>query len=86
MSSAESSHPPPGAAIHQLKIKAHHAHCKLLIETSPGIYNFDKQNPPISPLSGQAVTSHYLPGQTWTSVFGKLAGTVEEFRAILMSE
>lgn len=30
--------------------------------------------------------SHYLPGQTWNSVFGKLAGTVEECRAILVSE
>jgi dipeptidyl-peptidase-3 len=27
-----------------------------------------------------------LPGETWTSVFGKLAGTVEECRAILVSE
>ncbi|KAI4133218.1 MAG: hypothetical protein LQ347_002250, partial [Umbilicaria vellea] len=55
-------------------------------ETSPGTYNFDKQNPPISPLSGEVVVSHYLPGQMWGSVFGKLAGTVEECRAILMSE
>ncbi|PON21540.1 dipeptidyl-peptidase 3 [Trichoderma gamsii] len=70
-------------AIHEL---LGHGTGKLLSETSPGTYNFDKQNPPISPLSGEAVTSHYLPGQTWTSIFGKLAGTVEECRAILMSE
>ncbi|CAD6442516.1 8519faed-3d63-42d5-bb05-e7de9257d89d [Sclerotinia trifoliorum] len=63
-----------------------HGTGKLLSETTPGVYNFDKQNPPISPLSGEPVTSHYLPGQTWTSVFGKPAGTVEEFRAILVSE
>ena len=63
-----------------------HGTGKLLSETSPGIYNFDKNSPPISPLSGKVVTSHYLPGQTWGSVFGKLAGTVEECRAILMSE
>ncbi|KAL7919267.1 peptidase family M49 domain-containing protein [Trichoderma austrokoningii] len=70
-------------AIHEL---IGHGTGKLLSETSPGTYNFDQQNPPISPLSGEAVTSHYLPGQTWGSVFGKLAGTVEECRAILMSE
>ncbi|UKZ47253.1 hypothetical protein TrVGV298_001470 [Trichoderma virens] len=70
-------------AIHEL---IGHGTGKLLSETSPGIYNFDKQNPPISPLSGEAVTSHYLHGQTWGSVFGKLAATVEECRAFLMSE
>ncbi|KAH9211492.1 peptidase family M49-domain-containing protein [Leptodontidium sp. 2 PMI_412] len=70
-------------AIHEL---IGHGTGKLLSETSPGTYNFDKQNPPISPLSGEVVTSYYLHGQTWGSVFGKLAGTVEECRAILMSE
>ncbi|EAU29635.1 predicted protein [Aspergillus terreus NIH2624] len=70
-------------AIHEL---IGHGTGKLLSETTPGVYNFDKQNPPISPLSGKAVTSYYLPGQTWTSVFGNLAGTVEECRAILVSE
>ncbi|GES66670.1 hypothetical protein ATETN484_0016021700 [Aspergillus terreus] len=70
-------------AIHELIV---HGTGKLLCETTPGVYNFDKQNPPISPLSGKAVTSYYLPGQTWTSVFGNLAGTVEECRAILVSE
>ncbi|KAJ5970140.1 uncharacterized protein N7479_000058 [Penicillium vulpinum] len=58
----------------------------LLSEIAPGIYNFDQQNPPISPLNRKAVTSHYLPGQAWTSIFGNLAGTVEECRAILVSE
>ncbi|OOQ86712.1 dipeptidyl peptidase III [Penicillium brasilianum] len=71
------------AAIHEL---IGHGTGKLLSETTPGVYNFDKHNPPISPLSGEAVTSHYLPGQMWTNVFGNLAGTVEECRAILVSE
>ncbi|KAK3366725.1 peptidase family M49-domain-containing protein [Lasiosphaeria ovina] len=44
------------------------------------------QNPPISPISGKPVTSHYLLGQTWGSVFGRLVGMVEECRAILVSE
>lgn len=58
----------------------------LLSETAPGAYNFDKENPPVSPLTGKQVTSYYLLGQTWTNVFGNLAGTVEECRAILTSE
>ncbi|KAF7871763.1 hypothetical protein EAF04_003870 [Stromatinia cepivora] len=70
-------------AIHEL---IGHGTGKLFRETSAGVYNFDKQNPPISPLSGEPVESHYLIGQTWTSVFGKLAGTVQECCAILVSE
>ncbi|KAK0701875.1 peptidase family M49-domain-containing protein [Lasiosphaeria miniovina] len=70
-------------AIHEL---LGHGSGKLLSETQPGTYNFDKQSPPISPLTREAVTSHYLPSQTWNSVFGGLAGTVEECRAILVSE
>lgn len=70
-------------AIHEL---IGHGTGKLLSETAPGTYNFDQHNLPISPLTGEAITSHYLPGQTWGSVFGKLAGTVEECRAILVSE
>ncbi|KAF2659056.1 peptidase M49, dipeptidyl-peptidase III [Lophiostoma macrostomum CBS 122681] len=63
-----------------------HGTGKILSETGPGIYNFDKESPPINPLTGEAITSYYRIGQTWGSVFGKLAGTVEECRAILMSE
>ncbi|KAM3477702.1 hypothetical protein MY5147_002552 [Beauveria neobassiana] len=70
-------------AIHEL---LGHGSGKLLSETEPGIYNFDKKNPPISPLTKQPVDLHYLPSQSWGSVFGKLAGTVEECRAILISE
>jgi dipeptidyl-peptidase-3 len=70
-------------AIHEL---LGHGTGKLLSETRPGTFNFDRQSPPVSPLTGQAVETYYLPGQTWNSVFGKLAGTVEECRAILMSE
>ncbi|KAH9902261.1 peptidase family M49 [Xylariomycetidae sp. FL2044] len=58
---------------------------KLLQETSPGVYNFDKENPPISPLTGKPVTSWYKPGQTWGSVFGSLAGAYEECRAELVA-
>lgn len=58
---------------------------KLLAETSPGKYNFDHANPPISPLTGKPVTSWYKPGQTWGSVFGGLAGAYEECRAELVA-
>jgi dipeptidyl-peptidase III len=54
---------------------------KLLQETSPGNYNFDKSNPPKSPLDGQPIKSWYKPGQTWGSVFGATAASYEECRA-----
>lgn len=70
-------------AIHEL---LGHGTGKLLSETAPSVYNFDKNDLPVSPLTQKAVTSYYSPSQTWGSVFGKLAGTVEECRAILVSE
>jgi len=54
---------------------------KLLQETSPGEFNFDIKNPPISPLSGKPITTYYKPGQTWGSVFGSIAASYEECRA-----
>lgn len=54
---------------------------KLLQETSPGVYNFDIKNPPVSPLTGEPVKTWYKPGQTWGSVFGATAGAYEECRA-----
>ncbi|ATY58656.1 dipeptidyl peptidase III [Cordyceps militaris] len=62
-----------------------HGSGKLLSETAPNVYNFDKDHPPTNPLTGQAVESWYKLGQTWTGVFGKLATTVEECRANLIS-
>lgn len=58
---------------------------KLLQETSPGVFNFDKDHPPVSPLTGKSVTTWYKPGQTWGSVFGALAGPYEECRAELVA-
>lgn len=54
---------------------------KLLQETAPGIFNFDIDHPPISPLTHAPITSWYKPGQTWGSVFGPLAASYEECRA-----
>jgi dipeptidyl-peptidase III len=50
---------------------------KLLQETSTGVYNFDHENPPVSPVTKKPVTTWYKPGQTWGSVFGGLAGAYE---------
>ncbi|OBT61231.1 hypothetical protein VE03_09671 [Pseudogymnoascus sp. 23342-1-I1] len=70
-------------AIHEL---IGHGTGKLMSETAPGKYNFDKQNPPINPLTKKPIGSYYLPGQTWTSLFEDIATTVEECRATLVSE
>jgi len=58
---------------------------KLLQETSPGTFNFDKENPPLSPITNKPVSTWYKPGQTWGSVFGSLAGSYEECRAELVA-
>jgi dipeptidyl-peptidase III len=58
-----------------------HGTGKLLQETSPGVYNFDKDSPPISPITKKPVTTWYKPGQTWGSVFGSIAASYEECRA-----
>lgn len=57
-------------AIHEL---LGHSTGKLLTETTPGTYNFDRENLPTNPLRGKAIETWYQPGQTWTSVFEKLA-------------
>ncbi|KAF2267090.1 dipeptidyl-peptidase III [Lojkania enalia] len=54
---------------------------KLLQETSPGNFNFDIKNPPISPITHKPITTYYKPGQTWGSVFGSIAASYEECRA-----
>jgi len=58
---------------------------KLLQETSPGTYNFDKANPPVSPVTNKLITTWYKPGQTWGSVFGSIAASYEECRAELVA-
>jgi dipeptidyl-peptidase-3 len=54
---------------------------KILQETSPGMYNFDHKNPPVSPITGKPITSYYKPGETWGSVFGGMGPSYEECRA-----
>ncbi|KAK7448564.1 dipeptidyl-peptidase 3 [Colletotrichum acutatum] len=61
-----------------------HGTGRMMVETTEGDYNFDIQNPPISPLDGNPIKSWYKPGQTWTGQFGDLATTVDECRAELV--
>lgn len=58
---------------------------KLLQETSSGVYNFDKENPPVSPVDEKPIATWYKPGQTWGSVFGPIAASYEECRAELVA-
>lgn len=69
-------------AVHEL---LGHGTGKLLGETSLGTFNFDIHDLPINPFTKQPIKTWYQPGQTWTSVFGKLATSIEECRAMLVS-
>ena len=58
-----------------------HGTGKLLQETEPGKFNFDKKNPPISPITKAPCKTYYKPSQTWSSVFGSISSSYEECRA-----
>lgn len=62
-----------------------HGSGQLLSEKETGECNFDKENLPISTLTGEEVNTWYHPGEIWTNVFGDIAMEVEECRAELMS-
>ena len=58
-----------------------HGTGKLLQEISPGVFNFDHKNPPISPVTGTPISTYYKPSETYSSVFGPTASSYEECRA-----
>lgn len=58
-----------------------HGTGKLLQETSKGVFNFDHDNPPISPVTGKPISTYYKPNETWGSIFGPVASSYEECRA-----
>ncbi len=58
-----------------------HGTGKLLQETSPGVFNFDHNDPPVSPLTGKPISTYYKPSETYSSVFGPTASSYEECRA-----
>ena len=55
-----------------------HGTGKLLQETSPGQFNFDKAAHP-------EIATYYGPNETWGSLFGASAGSFEECRAELVA-
>ncbi|KAH8769125.1 peptidase family M49-domain-containing protein [Diaporthe sp. PMI_573] len=59
-----------------------HGSGKHLAETSENQFNFDRENPPLSPLTKEPVDSWYRPGETFNSVFG---WSYEECRSDLVS-
>ena len=61
-----------------------HGTGKMMVQEADGTFNFDSKCPPINPLSGQPISSWYIPGETWTGQFGDLATTVDECRAELV--
>lgn len=54
-----------------------HGTGKLLQETAPGKFNFDRSN--------KLASSYYGPNDTWGSLFGTVAGSFEECRAELVA-
>jgi dipeptidyl-peptidase III len=61
----------------KLTLDTGHGCGKLLQETAPGEFNFDKENPPKSPLTNAPIKTWYKVGETWGSLFGGLAGAYE---------
>ncbi|KUJ10851.1 dipeptidyl peptidase III [Mollisia scopiformis] len=58
-----------------------HGTGRMITEDFNGKPNFNITSPPISPLTQKPIKTWYKKGETWTSVFGKLATTIEECRA-----
>lgn len=58
-----------------------HGTGKLFVQDGPNSFNFNTRNPPINPLTDRPIDSWYKSGQTWTSVFGDIATSVDECRA-----
>ncbi len=58
-----------------------HGTGKLLQETSPGVFNFNHDDPPISPITQKSISTYYKPSETYSTVFGPTASSYEECRA-----
>ncbi|KAI9006395.1 peptidase family M49-domain-containing protein [Hyaloraphidium curvatum] len=58
-----------------------HGSGRVQMETAAGVYNFNKDHLPISPVTGKPIASWYTLGQTWNSVFTSISSTYEECRA-----
>ena len=58
---------------------------RLLAESAPGVFNFDRNNLPINPLTGKAIGTWYKVGQTPKSLFGGIATSYSECFAELVA-
>ena len=58
-----------------------HGTGKLLQETSPGQYNFDKAHPPTNPVTNNPVLTFYKPSETYSTLFASISSSYEECRA-----
>ncbi|KAF4635148.1 hypothetical protein G7Y89_g2947 [Cudoniella acicularis] len=54
---------------------------QLFIESEPGVYNFDINDPPLNPVTHGPISNWYRPDRTWSSVFRSHANAIEECRA-----
>jgi dipeptidyl-peptidase-3 len=59
-----------------------HGTGKLLSELSPGEFNFNLSGLPISPVSGERISTWYKPGEKWKPMFGN---AYEECRCELVA-
>ncbi|XP_076656909.1 dipeptidyl peptidase 3 isoform X1 [Halictus rubicundus] len=57
-----------------------HGTGKMLRQTGPDSYNFDKGNVK-NPLTGEVIDKFFLPGETYDSKFGPMGSSYEECRA-----
>lgn len=71
-----------GTVIHEI---IGHGSGKLLKESAPGDFNFDRLNLPISPVTQKPIETWYKPKEHWLTVFGNIASSMEECRAFLFA-
>lgn len=58
---------------------------KIMRETSPSVFNFDTELPPVNPLSGESIQHWYAYGQDPKSQFGGAYSALNECIAELVS-
>ncbi|KAK3378713.1 peptidase family M49-domain-containing protein [Lasiosphaeria ovina] len=66
-------------AVHELL--GHGTGNRLLRETADGSFNFDRDTPPVDPLTHEPIRTWYKDNETVSSVFGSLGLTLDECRA-----
>ncbi|KAJ5709669.1 dipeptidyl peptidase III [Penicillium malachiteum] len=75
----------PGHPCYHVPVGGGGIHGMRSCKPTPGEFNFHHERLPISPITSQPIETWYKPKETWNSVFGKLALTVEEYRPFLFA-